>query len=485
MKTIVYINNDVLQYIVKKGTSYSYDTVQLKQGTVLNGVIIDKNEVERKLTELRSVFKSATLVVDSSNIVVKRLTVPNLPRKSLEGVIRSEFDMGHEKKYYYDWSTLQKGKEENVVLACAMPEEFLDKYVEAFKDAKIKINRIELATNGIVKYVDKNLQFKDTSMLLNIIRGNMMISVLFENGVYRLLNRNRMMCDPGTRAYAEEIYSKYATMVQFSRSQKADNQITDLYYIGLDPQTLKFLREEVQEAGAEVEVHGNSYDEGEADYFYPYLGFLRGKQDIDLNYSKDEKAVSKSNGKLWVSILVIIILILVVLGTWMYYSKKNKEIEAEMATIEAHIQKQRESGVLEMLESIIGGNEEVVSVLDQYRIVATDIECNNYWNLDLMKMLCFDIDSSSIAYDLSARQVTMNAITNTAKEATDFSADVRANEFSDYQEYNGYNMSYDSTIPERSYSFSLKLSWDSLYSQLQDGSAEELLEEEEVISDDY
>lgn len=53
-----------------------------------------------------------------------------------------------------------------------------------------------------------------------------------------------------------------------------------------------------------------------------------------------------------------------------------------------------------------------------------------------MKILCFDIDSSSIAYDLSTRQVTMNAETNSAKDATDFSAKVRAGEYSDRQSYN-------------------------------------------------
>lgn len=483
MKTIVYINNDVLQYVVKKGKSYNYETVSLKQGTVLNGVIIDKNEVERKLVELRNVFKSATLVVDSSNIVVKRLTVPNLPRKSLEGVIRSEFDMGHDKQYHYDWSTLKKGKEENIVLACALPEEFLDKYIEAFDGAKIKINKIELATNGIVKYVDKNLQFKDTSMLLNIIRGNMMISVLFENGVYRLLNRNRMMCEPGTRAYADEIYSKYNTMVQFSKSQKADNQISDLYYIGLDSKTLKFLREEVEETDAEVEIHGNSYDEGEADYFYAFIGFLNGKQDIDLNRSKDEKSTSNGNTKIWLSALVIVMLLALVIGAWLYYMNKNKQLEEEIQSLEMYIEKKRESGILEILEGIIGGNEEVVSVLDQYRIVATDIECNNYWNLDLMKMLAFEIDSSTIAYDLSARKVTMDATTSSAELATTFSTDVRAKEYSDKQIYKGYIMSYNSDLIERNYGFTLTLYWDSLYSQLQ-GEAEEFVEGEEVISDD-
>lgn len=477
MKAVVYINNDALQYVIKRGKSYSYETVELKQGTILNGVIIDKNEIELKLRELRHKFKSVTLVVDSSNIVVKRLTVPNLPRKSLEGVIKSEFDMGYEKKYYYDWSLINKGKEENIVLACALPEDFLEKYNQAFQAAKIKINRIELATNGIVKYFTQNLQFKDTSMLLNIIRGNMMISVLFENGTYRLINRNRMLNEPGTRAYADEIYSKYATMVQFSKTQKSDSEITDLYYIGLDNQTLKFLREYVIEVGGEVEVHGQEYPEHVDEYFYPFLGFLRSKNDMDLGRFKEEKVKEKGDGKFLVSMIVIVILALIVFLTWMYFKMQNKEIEEEMATIAEYILEQREDGDLERLENIIGGNDEVVSILDQYRIVATDIEFNNLYNIELFEYLYKDIDMENISYSLNTRQVSASGYTTTAEEATEYSAILREFGYTDKQEYKGYSRSYNEG--EIKHDFSLTLSWDLLYEE------ELFVEMDEEEYDDY
>lgn len=476
----MYINNDALQYVIKKGKAYSYETVELKQGTVLNGVIIDKAEIESKLRELRDQFKSVCLVIDSSNIVVKRLTVPNLPRKSLEGVIKSEFDMGYEKYYHYDWSVIEKGKSENVVLACAMPEEFLEKYLEVFKNAKIKITKIELATNGMVKYYQQNLAFNDTSMLLNVLRGNMMISILFENGTYRLLNRNRMLAEPGTRAYADEIYSKYTTMAQFSKTQKSDSEITDLYYIGLDSKTLKFLRELVEETYDEVEIHGQEYPDRVDEYFYPYLGFLTSKNDMDLGkfQGDKEKVGTGDKKKSWVNIAVILILIILVAGAWLYFKVQNNELEKEMAEISEYIDERKESGILDDLNSIISGNEEVVSVLDQYRAVATDVEMNNLYNIDLFEFLYKDIDMESVSYNLTNRQISASGYTDSVVEAVDYSEALRNLEYSDTQHFQGYVRSHSDGVTR--YDFEITLGWEVQYPE-----EEAVVMEEEEVADDY
>lgn len=335
MKTIVYINNDKLQLVRKNGRRYKCETFELKEGTILNGVIINQEEIVRVLKSIRKYTKEVGVVVDSSNIITKRLTVPKTSKKNLMNGIGAEFDMEqNDELYAYDYSLLKKNKENNTILACAVQRDFLEKYIATFKMAKIKIQFIDSAINSIVRHAKRPCFMGEQSVVLNIVFGNSILSILFEEGNFRLANRNRMLNEAGTDEYIRELYSKFSTMVQFSKSQKLEYDIAKSYYVGLDAETLDAYTTYARETDATITVEGYEDDQKDMEYFYPILGFERRKDDINLAVSKKTKEIDTKNHSTLVLKILILVLILVVMGRY-YFSlyENNKDLEDKIDSI--------------------------------------------------------------------------------------------------------------------------------------------------------
>lgn len=457
MKAAIYINNDNLQFIIQKGKTYSMERISLPEGTIVNGVITDEYEIVEVLKGIRKEIKEATLILDSSNILMKRLNLPQLPKKSLEGVIRSEFDMGYDKEYYYDWRALSESGNENTVLACALPEEFLDKYFEVFAEAKLKITKVDITTNGIDKFVQQDDRLKGQTLLMNVVKENMLVSILFVEGEYRLLKRNRIINQPGTSLYVDEIYSKYTAMIQFCKSQNIDSEMLLLYYVGLEESALTTLTGYIKDLDQRVQVKGHGKNHGGGQFFYTYLGLLNSKKDINLLRAK-RKASRKLEKKTTYMIGMAILSLVSVIAPYTYYTLGTATLEKEIQEANKYIEQVNEGGMLERLTMIMDMNENASNRLKEYQVVVDNLEESTLWNSNIMKDVYKATSLETLYYSAWNRSVSISGRGEDASELSKFVETFRGESYADELDYLGYTKVMVDNKP--TYRYGMNLYWD-------------------------
>lgn len=460
MKTSIYINNDVMQIVRVKGRRYKYDSIVLNEGTVLNGVILDPEEMTKKLKEHRKKLGKVTVVVDSSNIMTKKMQIPKLSKKKSLSVIKSEFDLGEGHEYIYDMNLLQKGKKENTILGCAVPKEFMGKYLTVFKEARIKVLRIDVAINGVVKYVGKLPVFKGKTFLMNIISDNTLLSLLFENGTYILSNRNRMFNEVGSEAYVSELYSKYSSMTQFAKMQKVETEILDSYYIGIDTRTMRTFKKYVRENDSVLTVESYKDMERDMDYIYAIMGNLVNKEDIDLKVKQKTVSSSKKKGKGGTFLKFLLLVILCV--PFVLYSQQlaaqNAVVESEIAALETYVTAKEEAN----LEAGDMSTEsmQLANDLNEYNSVIDKVENSKYVSTEMLEEIYSgDVTIVSLNYTENNASLMITGYGDSQEAVVEYSEGLRLGAYSDAQYYSGYSLN------EEDYEFTITSIWNIVESE--------------------
>ena len=289
MKTVIYINNDCIQIVYGQSTQNgikikSKESVLLEEGTILNGVIIDSEELVAKLFPLRTKLKNVTVLIDNSNISVKRITTPKLKKNQMQNVVKNEFGFPlDDDTFLYDVNLYEENTE-NVAICCAVSRDLVDNYISVFKEAKISIKKIDVAVNAIIKFVELNEELHNKTFVLNIVSNNSMLSVLFEGGKYLLTNRNRLMNEDDTEEYLAEIVTKLSSMIQFNKSEKSVFNIHSSYYLGLDEETILEMEDYANRLEMGIEILGveDFTYSADVEYIYPSMEMAETKKDINL-----------------------------------------------------------------------------------------------------------------------------------------------------------------------------------------------------------
>lgn len=452
-----------MQIVRTNGRRYKYDSIILNEGTILNGVILDTDEIVRKLREQQKKLKNVTLVVDSSNVMVKKIQTPKLSKKKLLGVVKGEFELGEGHEYVYDMNVLSKTKKEQVVLGCAVPKEFLEKYLATFKEAKIKLVRVDVAINGVIKYINKIAAFKGQTFLINVAFGNTLLSLLFENGVYQVSNRNRMFNDPGSEGYVAELYTKFSTMVQFSQSQGATEPITQSYYIGIDGKTMRSFIQYAKMNDPDITIESYKDMDKNMDYIYPLMGDLVNKEDMNLKLI--QKVAAKAKGSKKGIVLKALVLILFCVPFVLYSRQlagENAKTQSELDALQTYITAREESNANS--EDSLSGNDTVLSEIQQYTWVLENIEECKYLTPDMLSdIYSGDVTVESLNYAEGSGTLTISGYGSSQSEVVDYSSGLRENEYADEQYYSGYQV--ESGEEGSTYHFTINWVWNEVESE--------------------
>ncbi|MGV8906658.1 MAG: hypothetical protein ACOH15_08665 [Acetobacterium sp.] len=317
MKTIVFLSNvgiQVLQGVIKGGqlTLKDFKTIPLDTGVLMNGVITNgealKDTIAAAMEEDQHLFKSIDLLIDSSLIMTKNIEVPKLNKKALSALALSEFEdtAGNYQDLVVDYSSIPGPNGQNM-FCCAVEKQILEPYVTLFESLKIKINAIDIGLNAIIKYVSKTRDYDGMSFALNIVDGNNLLSLLFENGLYIFSNRFRLMAERGSEAFASELSSRLSSLIQFNQSEKSEHSLVMSLYAGLDEAELDMLKTLVFEPDLKLFMLPqtpnikssfnveDTFDLGK--YLYPIAGFFTEKSDINLMHAYKQSNLVKKDSK--------------------------------------------------------------------------------------------------------------------------------------------------------------------------------------------
>jgi hypothetical protein len=448
VKKVLYINNDEVKILLadfKKGETKVIKSLQytLEPGSVINGVLIKTNEILNILKGNSKLLKNATVVLNSSNIQIKKLDHPELKGKQFDNYIKKEFSIPEDTSIIYG-STSRKIGNQYKTIFMGVPVDIIKSYLQLFEEAKIKLGRFEILQNGMAKFVKNKKDLEGQTFVLNLIEGNNLISVLMEAGEYVLTERSRLMAEPGSDQFLDELLQKISSLVQFNKSQKSPYEIAKSYYVGLPRDMLLTLEEKSLSSSIGLEIVGfiddSLHDRVGLSHFCCFMGMLEKKSDINL-MKQYKKQVLKNKKRKW-GMIAILLALIVVIGGFTFVKFKNILTENENRNYESEISET--ANAKELAELIDKQNQimnipEIVEELNKAQDTGADKDLLNASKLlKIMEVSKGTITISSIEGNGVSGSLVIDGTGSDEFSTSSFISKLKETELFSNVQYSGY-----------------------------------------------
>jgi len=229
METIIYFSTKLIKVLRGKYSNGKFiiDSAissSVPNDAVVNGVILDNESLLEAMGALKQQVKfvKTTVIIDSNRVVHKISILPKCTRKQMDFVVENEFIDKNTKSdtHIYDYSVITpnfNGKHRNLVLCCALERTIVSTYYNFFKDAGIKLSRIDVSISGIIG-LSKIIKADYKNKIICIVDHNVVnLLDISQNGTM-LSNRSRIITDEGGDNYFTEVMEKINSYIQFKKS---------------------------------------------------------------------------------------------------------------------------------------------------------------------------------------------------------------------------------------------------------------------------
>lgn len=323
MKTSVYLSNHRVQIAVgeaKKNKIQVQNFIQfdIREGSLINGVITSEEGLKGQLSKLwesEGLSKKISLVIDSTQIAVKMMTIPKMNKKKTLELVKKELtSLENPESYVFDYRVRNIDKKSGMVtvLGAAIQETMLKSYLDVFASMGVLVESVDIALNAQLKAFERIQDLQKETFIFSKLDVETLISTLFVQGEYKYLNRTRIFAEHGTDSLAAEVGNTISSMIQFLATEQKGEKIKSIYLGGFPKEDLKVLTDPLRELGLQT---GNTFrltgfqmpDENE---FYNYI-FAVGalisdkKQDIDFAQKIKEKQEHKKSSKVYPGVFAV------------------------------------------------------------------------------------------------------------------------------------------------------------------------------------
>lgn len=252
MKTTVYLSNHRVQIAVgeaKKSKIKIQNLVQfdLREGSLINGVITSEDGLKHQLEkawESHGISMKISLVIDSTQIAAKLMTIPKMNKKKTLETVRKELSsIENPEKYVYDYRVCGMDKKSGMatVLGAAVQESMLKSYLDVFAAMGVEVESVDIALNAQLKAFDRIQSLKNETFIFSKLDAEILISTLFVQGVYKYLNRTRIFAEHGTDGIATEVGNTTSSMIQFLATEQKGEKIKSIYLGGFPEEDRRIL----------------------------------------------------------------------------------------------------------------------------------------------------------------------------------------------------------------------------------------------------
>lgn len=244
-ENVVYISSQDIQMLCGSADGNdmirieSYESLPLNEGSMINGVITDEQDIKDNLEALKEKgLNECFLVIDSGQILTKNVIVPFLNKKELIQFCKDELS-SIDSSYtdvIYDYSVLNQKNEDGKtgeILCCGVERKLIGSYIEIFESVGIKLKAVDISINAVIKLTRELPELENKTYVIAIMDGNNVSSFLFENNRYVFSNRSRLFSERGTDAFNIEMSGNISQLIQFNKSQHSEHAIETAYFCGL------------------------------------------------------------------------------------------------------------------------------------------------------------------------------------------------------------------------------------------------------------
>lgn len=355
MSLTVYLSNTDIEVLSGhsngKGVSVSnvYST-PMPEGSFLNGVITDPDGIQYALTGLWNQYKlpkkGIRLVINTSQISVRVIDMPIMSRSKADIYLQREFEeRSGERRRLLGFYVISQNKKNKTMKVCTelADVDFIANYVNVFAGAGIELKEINSGIGVAVNFL-KKINFEQDKNSVVMLRDAMTVTAIYlVKGEYFYSTTARTFNRPGTLEFAGEISNTVSQIVQFSKSEKVEDPISQIYLAGMTTDdAINVERALSMNLSEDVVVYNISVLKGikyksSTDsldtLFYPTAGLmtLSDHQNLLKMYGKGEIVNQEKRNKIiklaipYVAVFVLMLIITV--SRVVTYSKKNKELK--------------------------------------------------------------------------------------------------------------------------------------------------------------
>ncbi len=319
MTTSVYLSNNNINAVVGSGGKRIHVrrvcSVEIPEGSLINGIITNETDLADQLREFwtqnKLPKKNVALVINSSQLVLKTLTLPKTNDRKIREVLPMEFgDVSDQKDPILDYMLESADKKTLSVHAVMTDRSFVQGYLNLFKGLGIKVSSISVARTCRNKLLGTLKQVRGKVCVVHMIDGTSISSMLWVDGKSVYATQRRVFCEPGTTQFGMELARLVNNIQQFAITQQIQEKIETVYLAGTQGDEFETYRAAMTEAGIEgncellqPEKHIRM-PKGMAQEYGKYLAelgnMIRVKQDINLVLPARKKVKNKEAGpKVW------------------------------------------------------------------------------------------------------------------------------------------------------------------------------------------
>ncbi len=352
MTTSVYLSNNTINAVVGTGGRRirvkRVCSVEIPEGSLINGIITNETDLSDQLKEFwaqnKLPKKNVALVINSSQFVLKTLTLPKTNDRKIREVLPMEFgDVTDQKDPVLDYMIESAEKKTLSLHAVMTDRSFVQGYLNLFKGLGIKVSSISVARTCRNKLLGTLKQVRDKVCVIHMIDGTSISSMLWVNGKSVYATQRRVFCEAGTAQFGMELARLVNNIQQFAITQQIHEKIETVYLAGMQDAEFAIYRETMADAGTEgkcemlqPEKHIRMPKGMEQEYsrYLAELGnMIRVKQDINLVLPAKKKVKNKEAGpKVWKRYVVPPVIALAAFGTAagiLLYQEHQKKAELQ------------------------------------------------------------------------------------------------------------------------------------------------------------
>ncbi|MDR2109575.1 MAG: hypothetical protein LBP28_09005 [Coriobacteriales bacterium] len=224
-------------------------SARLPEGVMINGIITAPEPLAEFLgacNQQWGPFKhDATVIIENNTIRTRSINLPALRSAQLAPLVRSELAplMEEGQDDIVDYATMGSDPQTGAIRALGVVagRVQLENYARVVRAAGFNLKRVDIGTNTLTKLPQILPVLQGGIRLLGIIDGSNLVLVYYQQGVYLLAKRYRLLAPEATDERRTEIQGHLSAMVQFQKSQNRDLETDALYLTGIPPERVQLF----------------------------------------------------------------------------------------------------------------------------------------------------------------------------------------------------------------------------------------------------
>lgn len=242
MKMSVFLSNDVINVVIGRVGRIPLiadcKRYTLPQESMINNIIIDNAAFTEVLAQIKKDYsrysRNVRIVLGGNQAIVKSIEVPYFNESKLLEITKRELSSFKEfrEDMIFDYSVIKKNNNGGRILCTGIRRDFIENYINLFKENGFRIKTINLAYNAGNQLCSNIKSLEGRTYIFAVLDGKTLKSNLFIEGELVYNSNTRLISARSTDALHDEVLSYMTNIMNFAKNNYKDVSTIEMLLLG-------------------------------------------------------------------------------------------------------------------------------------------------------------------------------------------------------------------------------------------------------------